>query len=66
MNSTFTSDELNGLLLLIVIGVLYLLRNTNAFFRVLWKIIATFFIVLFATLMANYAKKEIKEWWNKD
>ena len=66
MNSTFTSDELNGLLLLIVIGVLYLLRNTNAFFRVLWKIIATFFIVLFATLLANYAKKEIKEWWNKD
>ena len=66
MSNTFTSDELNGILILIVIGVLYLLRNTNAFFRVLWKVIATFFIVLFATLLANFAKKEIKQWWNKD
>jgi uncharacterized membrane protein YkvI len=62
----FTPDEWRSILLLAIIGVLYLLRNTNAFFRVLWKIIAMFFIVLFATLMANYAKKEIKEWWNKD
>lgn len=66
MSNTFTSDELNGILILIVIGVLYLLRNTNTFFRAIWKVIATFFIVLFATLMANYVKKELKEWWKKD
>ena len=62
----FTPDEWRSILLLAIIGVLYLLRNTNAFFRVIWKVVATFFIVLFATLMANYVKKEVKEWWNKD
>lgn len=62
----FTSDELHSILLFILIGVLYLLRNTNVFFKVLWKVIATFFIVLFATLMASYIKKELKEWWKKD
>lgn len=62
----FTPDEWRSILLLAIICVLYLLRNTNAFFRVLWKVVATFFIVLFATLMANYVKKELKEWWNKD
>jgi cell division protein FtsW (lipid II flippase) len=62
----FTPDEWRSILLLVIIGVLYLLRNTNTFFRVIWKVVATFFIVLFATLMANYVKKELKEWWNKD
>ena len=62
----FTPDECRSILLLAIIGVLYLLRNTNTFFRVIWKVVATFFIVLFATLMANYVKKELKEWWNKD
>ena len=32
----------------------------------IYRIIQAFFIVLFATLFANYAKKEIKEWWKKD
>lgn len=32
----------------------------------IYRIVQMFFIVLFATLFANYAKKEIKEWWNKD
>ena len=45
---------------------LYVLRDTNALFRALWTIVSTFFIVLFAILFANYAKKGIKEWWNKD
>ena len=62
----FTPDECRSILLFVIIGVLYLLHNTNTFFRVIWKVVATFFIVLFATLMANYVKKEIKEWWNKD
>lgn len=32
----------------------------------IWKIVCMFFTVLFLTLFANYAKKEIKAWWNKD
>lgn len=32
----------------------------------IYQIVKLFFIVLFATLMANYLKKEIKEWWKKD
>ena len=50
-----------------VIGVtfvLWLLRKTPLGF--LWQIYKWFWIILFATLLANYAKKSIKEWWNKD
>ena len=32
----------------------------------IYHVIRLFFIVLFVTLFANYAKKELKEWWNKD
>ena len=32
----------------------------------IWKIISIFFTVLFLTLFVNYAKKEVKAWWNKD
>ncbi len=46
--------------------LLYQLRNKNETFKAIWKIVSTFFIVLFAILFANYAKKEIKNWWNKD
>ena len=31
-----------------------------------YHIVRLFFIVLFATLMANYVKKEIKEWWKSE
>jgi hypothetical protein len=43
--------------------VLYLLRNTPLGF--LWKLYKGFWAILFITLFANYAKKEIKEWWEK-
>jgi len=43
--------------------VLWILRNTS--FGVLWKIWVMFFVVLFATLGANFIKDEVKEWWNK-
>ena len=66
MNNLHQYEEVIAYLTVIGIGVLYLLRNTNTFFRVVWKVVATFFIVLFATLMANYVKKEIKQWWEKD
>jgi hypothetical protein len=32
----------------------------------IWKIVSMFFIVLFLTLFFNYAKKEIKIWWDND
>jgi hypothetical protein len=32
----------------------------------IYHVIKLFFIVLFSTLMIGFAKKEIKEWWNKD
>jgi len=32
----------------------------------IYDIVRMFFVVLFATLFANYIKKEVKEWWNKD
>lgn len=31
-----------------------------------YQIVRLFFIVLFATLMANYIKKEVKEWWKSE
>jgi hypothetical protein len=58
--------EIESLFLWCVIVVLYLLRNKNPFFISIWKFIRIFFLVLLATLTVNYAKKSIKEWWNKD
>jgi hypothetical protein len=42
---------------------LWLIRDTPLGF--LWKAYKWFWIVLFAVLMANYVKKEIKDWWDK-
>ncbi len=42
----------------------FLLRKTPLGF--LWKMVVAFFIVLFATLLANKIKGELKEWWGKD
>lgn len=49
-------------LMLITLG-LYALKNTSLGF--LWRIYKWFWIILFATLLANYAKDEIKKWWSK-
>lgn len=59
------TNQLYAVLMIGVIFVLYLLRNVHPIFYGIWRIIQVFFVVLFATLLANYAKKEIKEWWNK-
>jgi uncharacterized membrane protein YczE len=42
--------------------VIFLLRNKFALCKVLWHVIKMFFIVLFAVLLANYAKDSIKKW----
>jgi len=58
-------NQITGLIVILVFFCLYLLRNINPFFKGLWRIISIFFIVLFVTLSANYAKDKIKDWWNK-
>ena len=30
-----------------------------------WHVVKLFFTVMFVVLFANYAKKEIKDWWAK-
>ena len=52
----------------IVIGGVWWLRQYrhHPIIGPIYRIVGLFFIVLFAILFANYAKKEIKEWWNKD
>lgn len=48
----------------IFIVTAFLLRKTPLGF--LWKMVVTFFIVLFATILATKIKNDLKEWWNKD
>jgi len=56
-------------IMLIVFGLItliaFLLRDVP-FFGKAWYVIKIFLFVVFGTLMANYLKKEIKDWWNKD
>jgi len=63
-----TYDEAQSFLYLIGLGVvtfaLWSLRDTPLGF--LWRIYKIFWIVLFAILLLNYAKKQVKEWWKKD
>ena len=47
--------------LIIVTSVLWLLRDTKLGF--LWRVYKMFWVILFATLLANYAKDKIKDWW---
>jgi flagellar motor component MotA len=56
------SDEAVIILTCVVIFLFYILKDTPLGF--LWRITRLFFIILFATLFANYAKDEIKKWWN--
>ena len=44
--------------------VLWLLKDTPLGF--LWRTYKIFWIVLFATLLLNKFKGDIKEWWDKD
>jgi hypothetical protein len=63
--STMTSHEHNIIILYgILLVVIFLLRNTPLGF--LWKWFKIFMIVLFATLLADHIKKDVKAWWNKD
>jgi hypothetical protein len=48
-----------------LVYIIYKNRNKSKDMAGLWRIISMFFIVLLATLGANYAKKSIKDWWSK-
>jgi len=49
-------------ILIITTSVLWLLRDTKLGF--LWRAYKMFWVILFAILLANYAKDKIKDWWN--
>jgi len=59
------TQEIQSLIAWGIIFVLYLLRNTHPIFGGIWYVIKWFFIILLATLFANYAKDKVKEWWSK-
>jgi energy-coupling factor transporter transmembrane protein EcfT len=68
LSYTETPLSPHEIFVLVVLGIcifiLWLLKDTPLGF--LWRGFKIFCIVLFVTLFANYAKKSIKEWWNKD
>jgi hypothetical protein len=49
----------------VIMFLLWLFRNVPIIGSI-WKITIWFFGILFLTLFANYAKKEIKLWWDND
>ena len=49
----------------VIMFLLWLFRNVPIIGSI-WKIVSIFFTVLFLTLFFNFAKKEIKSWWEKD
>jgi energy-coupling factor transporter transmembrane protein EcfT len=58
------TENQSAVFFLVLTIVLFLLRKTPLGF--LWKWYKYFWLFFFASLTANYAKKEIKAWWNKD
>lgn len=46
------------------IFLLYSFRNIPIIGKI-WYVVKVFFIVLLVTLAANFAKDEIKKWWDK-
>jgi len=57
-------NQITGLIMIGVFFVFWLLRNTPLGF--FWKGARLFLIILLVTLSINYAKKSLKNWWNKD
>ena len=65
MNELTTSQTIFCVIFFVAMFLLYIFRNANFVFAMLWRVVSMFFVVLFAILFANYAKKEIKDWWSK-
>ena len=62
---TPTLEHFYVVIFFVVVFLLWLFRNVPIIGSI-WKLTIWFFGILFLTLFANYAKKEIKEWWNND
>jgi hypothetical protein len=60
-----SSDVMVWILLLLVTFLLYIFRH-NIIIGPIWRAYKTFWLVLGAVLLGNYAKKSIKAWWDKD
>ena len=52
------------LMLLLIIVVVYIFKD-KPICGLIWRTIATFFIMLFLILTANFVKDEVKKWWQK-
>jgi len=59
------SDICINVVFWLVVVLLYKSRNKTPQNKKMWTVVQTFLIVLVATLGVNYAKKSIKDWWNK-
>jgi preprotein translocase subunit SecG len=62
---TFSDIVINFIVWSIVI-VLFLNRKKSDKNTKAWEVVATFFGALLLILGTNYAKKKVKDWWNKD
>jgi hypothetical protein len=62
-DKVYTMDE-KQILLALLIGVVYIFKD-KPICGLIWRIIATFFIMLFLVLTANFVKDEVKKWWQK-
>ena len=52
--------------LLILVAIHFLLRLLKGtLLEPIYRIWCLFWVVLFGVFMANYLKKELKEWWNE-
>jgi UDP-N-acetylmuramyl pentapeptide phosphotransferase/UDP-N-acetylglucosamine-1-phosphate transferase len=60
-----TPAEIGGVIVFIGVMVILFLLRKHPVFNVIYNIVVIFLVVLFATLGANFLKKEIKEWWEK-
>lgn len=63
---TMTSGQASMLFLVGAVTLTaYLLKEIPVIGKA-WMVIKLFWIMVFGSLFLNYAKKEIKTWWNKD
>lgn len=62
---TITASQATMLIIFgLVTLIAFLLRDVPGLGKA-WYLIKIFLIVVLGTLMANYLKKELKDWWNK-
>ena len=60
-----SSDVMIWILFVLITFLLYIFRN-NLIIAPIWRAYKTFWLMLCIILFANFAKKEIKAWWEKD